>query len=172
MPFEVPWYYYAILAIAAIFSIIFGILKIYQKKSNLKIEVNKHIDPYKKSPSLQIIVRNMGQRNVILEGATISYRSSFFNFSNLPYAINRAYFPSSTSAYRSFPYPLQAESNFGVLEPYDYIAYSLQQRGISGKVQIKIVFKDATGKEYASPKFIFDMSESKNPSNPIHQSIL
>jgi hypothetical protein len=113
----------------------------------------------------------MEQRNITIDGATIMYRSSLFNFTNLLYPVNRAYLQTSTSASRNFPYPLAAESNFSILEPYDYIAYSLQQRGISGKVQIKIIFKDATGKTHPSPKFIFDVSESKNPSNPIHQSI-
>ena len=175
--FEVPWYYYAISAIGIIITIILGFLKYCQstkaKKSPLKIEVNKKIEMYQTSPNLKIIARNRRQTNMILEGASIFYQSSFFNFKNLPYTINKVYFsPTSAAAYRNFPYPLQAESSCMVLEPYDFIAHTLQQNGLSGKVKIKIVFRDATGKKHPSEKFIFDTSESKHPSNPISGSIL
>jgi len=162
-------------AVVAVIGVILGGLTLYHEwdmnNPKLAIELNKNSDFYRTAPTLQIIARNTGQTNIKLEGASLLYRDTFSNYKNSHYVLNGRYISNPTPNH-SFPYLLETGSSFSFSEYYNYIAYSLQQEGQSGKVTIKIVFRDATGKEYPSETFIFDMSEAKNPSNPVNNGIL
>ena len=173
---DVQWYE-VITAAIAIISLAISILNYYHirraKKAPLKIEIAKEQANHQKSPYLKIIARNTRESPITIESAGLLVHSSMFEDSELPYGINTVYFsPTSDVFSRNFPYHLPAESDLMFREPYDGISYILKQRGFSGKIKIKVVFRDATGAKHTSKVFVFDMAEAKNPTNPVNRGIL